>query len=83
MTAVMDRLVADARTGRDLRFNALDAVDRQARAASAVLRQRIEGICAEHPARRSGTAPAEHAARRRDTRFDPDEDDDYPATWSR
>jgi hypothetical protein len=83
MAAVLDRLVADARTGRDLQFNTLDAVDRQARAAAASLQRRVERACSEHPARSRGESGVDRGQDVRTGRFEPEDDDDLPDTWLR
>jgi hypothetical protein len=75
MAAVMDRLVVGARSSRDGKFNSLDAVDRQTRAASVALSARIESIIAANrpaqPERADADAPP---GTERDARFDPEDE---------
>src|SRR6185312_12613275 len=73
MNAVMDQLVAAARSSRDAVVNTLDAIERKSRATNATLVHQAEEICAEHP-KQPLAAPLSVTATERDTRFDPEDE---------
>jgi hypothetical protein len=74
MSAVMDQLVAGARSSRDAVVNTLDAIERKSRATSAALVRQAEEICVERPKQPILAAPQPATATERDTRFDPEDE---------
>jgi hypothetical protein len=71
MTAVMDQLVAGARSLRDSTFNTLDAVQRQTTAARDELAERVQTFNRE---RADALQEQAKAVTVRDTRFDPEDE---------